>query len=268
MQANTRVLVVDDGVALLNLLSSLLRSEGFNVVGSLASGHGVLTQIAKSAPHIVCLDYHLPDTDGITLLKQIQQSHPTVAVVMITGSNDPNLQAQATEAGAAGFITKPFSQQQIVQELQHVAHAQRLMQGKLAPAPDTSPVLGKKVVIADDSQVMRNLLQHILTECGMRVVGAASNGQQAITLTEQHQPDLVCLDVEMPVKNGLDALFTIHQCWPGIPVMMITARTDKKSVQIAAGNGARGYILKPYQPDIVVKAMHQLFDKLRKASGK
>lgn len=259
----SRVLVVDDGAALRNLLCGLLKNEGFNVVGDLAQGGGLLNLIERTKPHIVCLDYNLPDIDGMTLLKQTHQAYPTVAVVMITGSNDPELENQATEAGAAGFLLKPFTQQQIVQELQQVAHAQRLMEGLPQSQTPDSPVFEKRVVIADDSDALRRLLSMILTESGMKVVGEASNGQQAVDLTLQHEPDLVCLDVEMPVMSGLDALAYIRAHFPKMPVMMITSRTDKQTVQIAAKNGARGYILKPYQPGKVTEALKRLFAALQ-----
>ena len=256
-----RVLVVDDASALRNLLCALLRSEGYNVVADLDRGESVLTTIEHLRPNIVCLDHNLPDTDGLTLLGEIHQAHPEVAVVMITGSNRTTLRADAASAGAAGFIHKPFSPGQILQELTHVLHAQRLLTGiSLSQALD-SPLLEKKALIADDSSVQRRLLRAIMEESGMKVLGEADNGQQAIDLCAQTHPDLLCLDVEMPVMNGMEALRQIHAASPGLPVLMITGNASRATVMEAAKLGARGYIVKPYQPENVVKALETLFSR-------
>jgi len=261
----SRVLVVDDGTAIRTLLCSLLRNAGFKVVGDTAQGKAALGMIGRAEPQIVCLDYNLPDIDGLTLLRQIHEAYPTVAVVMITGSDDPKLQGQATEAGAAGFLLKPFTQDQIIQELKHVAHAQRLMDGMLLTHAIDSPTVGKRIVIAEDSDTLRRLLSMILAESGMQVVGEARNGKEAIDMVLQHKPDLVCMDVEMPVMGGLEALSEITRVSPNTLVMMITGRSDKKTVNVAAQNGAKGYILKPYQPELVVAVLDKLFARLGQA---
>lgn len=264
--SGTRVLVVDDGAAIRALLCSLLHNSGFKVVGDLAQGGATLGLIGRTKAQIVCLDYNLPDIDGLSLLRQIHEAYPSVAVVMITGSDDPKLQGQATEAGAAGFLLKPFTQDQIVQELKHVAHAQRLMDGMLVTQASNSPAVGKRVVIAEDSDTLRRLLSMILTESGMQVVGEARNGAEAVAQVQQHKPDLVCLDVTMPVMGGLEALAEINRVRPGTPVMIITGRADKKTVNEAAQHGAKGYILKPYQPELVVDVMDKLFVRLQAAA--
>ena len=105
----TRVLIVDDSATIRGLLNRLLDAEGYRVVGQLVSGNGLLEAIDRTSPNVVCLDYNLPGTDGLELLRQIQGSHPATAVVMITGNTDIHLEDLAAEAGAAGFINKPFS---------------------------------------------------------------------------------------------------------------------------------------------------------------
>lgn len=256
-----RVLIVDDGTALRALLRTLLSNEGFKVVADLDRGHAVLATIEKTQPDLVCLDYNLPDTDGMTLLRQIHQAYPHIAVVMITGSSDLKLHAESAEAGAAGFLRKPFSQQRIVQELRHVLHARRLMEGFSTVQALDSPLVGKSVVIADDSAALRRLLGLILSSSGMEVLAEAENGQQAVDLTRRLRPDLLCLDIDMPVMNGLEALGQIHMMDPRLPVMMITAHADKDTVKRAGQLGARGYILKPYQPEKVVQALETLFSR-------
>jgi two-component system chemotaxis response regulator CheY len=115
-----------------------------------------------------------------------------------------------------------------------------------------------RAVIADDSLTLRRLLRVILEDCGVAVVAEARDGRQAIDMVREHKPDLLCLDVEMPVMDGIAALAHIRAIAPELPVMMITGRADRETVQGAAKMGARGYIVKPYHRDKVNAAVRHL----------
>jgi two-component system chemotaxis response regulator CheY len=262
MTANppVKLLIVDDAAAVRGMLRALLTEEGFRVVADLASGGGVAAAVERFEPDIVCLDYNLPDIDGIEVLKQVHAAHPTVAVVMITGSVDAELQSAAAEAGAAGFIHKPFSPDKIVKELLQVAHARHLLVEAQLPR---EAVVGAaapraKAIIADDSATMRQLLKAILERVGVAVVGEASDGKQAVELAMQYTPDIVCLDLDMPVMNGLEALQSIHAQLPSAKAMMITGNGNRDAIVQAGKAGARGYILKPFRPEKVAEAIGKL----------
>jgi len=265
MNTNTaavKVIIVDDAGAVRGMLRALLSAEGYNVVADLGSGAQLLAAVAKHEPAIVCLDYNLPDANGIDLLKAIHAAHPHVAVVMITGSSEPDLESAAATAGAAGFLRKPFSPDRILKELRQVAHTQQLLGATAAAAAKAPPPVvataRARAVIADDSASMRALLSGILERVAVEVVGAACDGKQAVELVAQHHPDIVCLDVDMPVMNGIEALQAIHAAHPAIKVLMITGSTSRDAIVQAGKLGARGYILKPFQPEKVVQAIDKL----------
>lgn len=113
-QNSLRVLIVDDSLCMRSLLRALLKTAEYDVVGELCSGSKLLSTVGKLTPHVICLDYNLPDADGLVLLKEIHETYPNVAVVMITADENPGLEQRAVEAGSAGFIRKPFSQEQII----------------------------------------------------------------------------------------------------------------------------------------------------------
>ncbi|MDK9724933.1 MAG: response regulator [Sterolibacteriaceae bacterium MAG5] len=254
-----KVLIVDDAAAVRGMLRALLVEEGYAVVGELATGARVLETVAGLAPEIVCLDRHLPDADGLELLRALHAAHPAVAVVMISGSEDADLETVAAEAGAAGFIRKPFSAERIVRELGQVAHAQALLQAARAPGGDFAVRRARaRALVADDSATMRLLLTAILARAGVEVVAEASDGKQAVELAARHRPDIVCLDLDMPVMTGLQALPAIRSGCPGARVLMITGSASREAIAEAARGGARGYILKPFHPDRVVEAVDKL----------
>lgn len=260
-----KVLIVDDAASMRQVLRTLLNHHGYHVVGELNDGTQVLHTVQTLRPDIVCLDLHMPGKDGLSVMKELHAIMPEQTVVMITGDENPETRHAASEAGTAGFLRKPFSQAQILDELQHVSMALKLLQarGGSVPKPDeTVPDYAPgrhTVVIADDSTTLRRLLRVILEDIGLEVVGEACDGEQAIALVKEKKPELLCLDVEMPVLDGLGALASIHQEFPAMPVMMITSRADRETVQKAAQGGATGYIIKPYKPEVVGKVIHRLF---------
>jgi len=254
-----KVIIVEDAAPQRVMLRLLLSKEGYQVVAELATGHALLDAVAQLQPNIICLDHNLPDANGIDLLRSVQASHPAVAVVMITGNTDPALESMAAEAGAAGFIRKPFSQDRIVKELAQVVYAQSLLaSAKNTKEPFEVVSARARAVIADDSATMRVLLRMILNKAKIDVVGEAADGKQAVELVVQHKPDFACLDVMMPEMTGLEALEAIRAIDPTARVLMVTAETGRDVVVQAAKAGAKGYIVKPFQPDRVIEAIDKL----------
>jgi two-component system chemotaxis response regulator CheB len=85
-----------------------------------------------------------------------------------------------------------------------------------------------RVLIVDDSAVIRKLLTQALTQDpGIEVAGTASNGAMALARIPQLHPDIVTLDVEMPVMNGLEALAEIRKQYPRLPVIMFSTLTER-----------------------------------------
>lgn len=260
-KVKAEIVIVDDSNTIRMLLRSILREDGHQVVGQEADGSQLISLLEKLTPNIVCLDYNLPGANGLDLLKEIHTTFPDIAVVMITADETEELRSEATKAGASGFITKPFSEAIILKEINQVALAQKLL---TAPRKESNEQPGNppkaRAVIADDSKTMRQLLASILEHENIEVVGQASDGAEAIDMTLVQQPDIVCLDIEMPNVDGLQALTQIKELGLETKILIISSSADKNNVVKAVQMGALGYILKPYQPDQVVAAIAKLFN--------
>jgi len=269
-----RVLIVDDNASMRDLLTALLSSQGYKVVGAVEDGNAVMDAVRKLTPDIVCLDYQLPGRNGLDILRDINASHPEIDVLFITASEDPAVETKAADAGAAGFLRKPFGQKQVIDELKQVCDTRNRASpdDKSEQAAKTTPAAsvvgqaksepGKRptVVVADDNSSIRLLLKGLLTELGMNVVGQAVNGEEAIRAAKTHQPTVLFLDVNMPILGGMEALPRILEASPRTSVVMVTGDTSRAIVQQAAGLGARGYVVKPVRPAYVENFLKQLFN--------
>lgn len=102
-----------------------------------------------------------------------------------------------------------------------------------------------RVLVVDDDNLMREVLKAILRDEGFSVVGEARDGQAALAQVGRLNPDVVCLDVNMPGMSGLDVLKAIINAAPDTKVVMITGDASMTTVRDAVGFGAAGYIIKP-----------------------
>jgi DNA-binding NtrC family response regulator len=106
----------------------------------------------------------------------------------------------------------------------------------------------KTVLVADDSSIMRTLIVHVLKRLGYQTL-TAENGEQCIQVIENNQVDVLLLDLNMPVKNGLEALSWIQENELAIPVIMITASEDINQAVQCIKLGAYEYLTKPVDND-------------------
>ncbi|MGW2564061.1 ANTAR domain-containing response regulator [Streptomyces sp. NPDC001514] len=116
------------------------------------------------------------------------------------------------------------------------------------------PPLTTRVVIAEDEALIRLDLKEMLEEEGYQVVGEAGDGQTAVELAREHRPDLVILDVKMPVLDGISAAEKIAE-ESIAPVLMLTAFSQRDLVERARDAGAMAYLVKPFSKSDVVPAI-------------
>jgi two-component system, response regulator PdtaR len=111
--------------------------------------------------------------------------------------------------------------------------------------PTSAGIGGLRIVVAEDEALIRLDLAEMLGELGYDVVGQASDGEQAVALVNQHKPDVVIMDVKMPVLDGISAAEQIGKERIA-PVIMLTAFSQKELVERARDAGVMAYIVKPF----------------------
>ena len=116
-----------------------------------------------------------------------------------------------------------------------------------------------KVMVADDHPIVRNGLKVALdAEEDFEVVGQASDGDGAVRMAEQVEPDVVVMDVMMPGKDGVDACREIMEMLPGTKVLMLTASSKEDAVVDAVAAGATGYLQKHSGPEELAVAIRDV----------
>ena len=106
--------------------------------------------------------------------------------------------------------------------------------------------MSKRLLIVDDAVIMRMRIREIAREAGWTVVGEAANGQEAIARFRELTPDLVTLDIVMPVKDGVTALREIRQEYPGARIIMVSAVDQRETLLECIRLGALDFVVKPF----------------------
>jgi len=120
------------------------------------------------------------------------------------------------------------------------------------PAPATTKE--RTVLVAEDEALIRLDIVEMLRENGFNVVAEAGNGEEAVQLAEQHRPDLVVMDIKMPVLDGISAAERIVGARIA-PVVLLTAFSQRELVERARDAGAMAYVVKPFTAADLVPAL-------------
>ena len=115
-----------------------------------------------------------------------------------------------------------------------------------------------RVLIADDHTMVREGLRWALEHAGLDVVGEAADGEEAVDMAEQHRPDVVLMDLSLPVLSGAAATKRIRTLVPGTSVLVLSMLSDDSAVSSALDAGAAGYLVKDCTTSEIVDAVKRV----------
>ncbi len=114
-------------------------------------------------------------------------------------------------------------------------------------ASSIDPAIAERsVIIADDDQIIRDLLRAMLREAGLQVLAESSTGDRAITAYNKYRPQIVCLDINMPGMSGLEVLREIRAMSTEVVIILISGETTQDHLRQAIEAKADGVIVKPF----------------------
>jgi two-component system chemotaxis response regulator CheY len=119
----------------------------------------------------------------------------------------------------------------------------------------------KKLLIVDDSLVVRKAISKFLENYNVKIIGTATDGNSALVMFKKYSPEIVTLDITMPGLDGFDVLDEMIRLDKNVQVVVITALSDKATGLKALRLGAKSYITKPFGPQKLKDAFERLIDK-------
>lgn len=120
--------------------------------------------------------------------------------------------------------------------------------------------MGKKVLIVDDSKVMRMVIKKGLTQAGFEFQATeATNGKEGLDAFNANVPELILSDWQMPEMNGLEFVKEVRKENATIPIFMVTTEAAEEKIKEAMSAGVNGYICKPFTPEILKEKLNAVF---------
>jgi two-component system chemotaxis response regulator CheY len=116
----------------------------------------------------------------------------------------------------------------------------------------------KRLLVVDDALFMRKMIRGVAAEAGWEVAGEAANGEEAIALYERLKPDLVTMDLVMPLMGGLEALRRIRESDPEAQIIVVTALDQKQALMDSIRDGALDFIVKPFERERLLNLLRKL----------
>ncbi len=118
--------------------------------------------------------------------------------------------------------------------------------------------MGKKIMLVDDAAFMRMMIKDTLQKNGYTEIVEAGNGEQAVNNYVTEKPDLILMDITMPVMDGLEALRRLKEMDGSVKVVMCSAMGQETMVVDALKLGAKDFIVKPFKPDRIMKTVNSI----------
>ncbi len=123
-----------------------------------------------------------------------------------------------------------------------------------------------KLMIVDDSTVIRKRIEKGFQSTAIKIVASASDGVQAIELFKQHRPDIITMDITMPNMDGLECIQTIMKMEMDVSILVVSALSDKATGLQALRYGAKGFICKPFSEEQLVTALKKIIQTKKQHS--
>jgi DNA-binding NarL/FixJ family response regulator len=236
MEKKTRILIVDDELDFADALKEVLEKEAYSVFT--ASDRVQAEKMVRSQePDMVVLGTIMPRGDAFLFHKWMKQTlgFSNLPTMVINASPEKQLvkgwrMDEGMQCDAEDFLAKPVEPAALMPRIKKLLDRA------------TKKI---RVLIVDDHAVVRDGIRSVLTlQRDMQVVGEAVNGEEALDRTRELMPDVVVMDIVMPVMSGLDAAKEICKKYKSAKVLMLTQYDDEENVLASRHAGAMGFIPK------------------------
>ena len=262
-----RVLIIDDNAQAREIESSMLTSMTFKVHEAPSGKEGIemVQQAAqRNEPYdIVFVDWQMPGLDGIETGKRIRALKGTPPhLVMVTAYGREEVLKQAEEASFDNILIKPVTPSMFFDSaVQALSRDQsrdqsKTVEAETGPAASLDAFRGARVLLVEDNELNQEVAMGLLESTHM-TIDVAHDGQMAVRMVGEHDYDLVLMDMQMPVMDGIAATQAIRSNprFHSLPIVAMTANAMEGDREKCLQAGMNDHVSKPIDPDVLYAAV-------------
>ena len=260
------VLIVDDDEIMLQTAVDSLTSlgataeqarSGLEALGMIRHRH-----LSGRDYGVVIIDWKMPDLNGIETISRIRSEiAANIPILLISAYDWSDIEDQAKEAGANGFVSKPLFRSTLYDKINDLIGKESRSQ---EPEEDYSDLQGMHILVAEDNDINWEIISAMLAMFGI-TADRAENGRVCVDIMRsaaEGSYQLIFMDVQMPEMNGLDATKAIRRIenpWASsIPIVAMTADAFAENVMECLNSGMDGHIVKPVDIKLVIKEIRRI----------
>ena len=243
------ILVVEDDHLNMKLMRSILALGHYQILEAGEAETG-LELAARHHPDLILMDIQLPGLDGLSATRRLKQT-PALAnipVIALTGLAMDGDRENALAAGCDDYISKPINTRTFLASIrERMAPVEEAPAPSVTEPPATATGPGQsKILVVDDDPMNVKLISAILSKDDYAIV-TAYGGEEALRITRAENPDLILLDVMMPVMDGYQVTREVKgdPATAGIPIIMVTALNGTEDKVRGLESGADEFLTKP-----------------------
>ncbi len=270
-------LAVDDNELALTILRDYLKTIGFDVKTAQSGPEAlkIITELNENDQHLdlILIDWRMPGMDGIETTRRINQiTNPEriPAVIMATAYSCSEVIVQAKEVGIKTVLPKPLSPSSLYNTLATVFYPGSKEQKSPTkhsskthdPVEFVKGLTDAKILLVEDNEVNQLVARKILTKAGFKVT-LANNGQEALDLYQAEKFDIILMDIQMPIMDGLTAARQIRALPGGevIPIVAMTAHALPQDKEKSLEAGMNDHICKPLDLEELFQCLARWLEK-------
>ena len=257
---NCRVLVMDDNELSRGVLHEMLSNMHFDV-SEAATGKQALQLAADKPFEVVFLDWRMPDMDGFEVARRFQAMEPRPKLVMVTAYGREEVLREAEGAGLDGVLIKPVNASVLfdtaVRVLGGAAGEERTCaRDNTDLSEELATIKGARILLVEDNELNQEVAVGLLAEAGLEVE-LADNGQIALDKMYTGRYDLVLMDMQMPVMDGITATEKLRaqERFDKLPIVAMTANAMPQDRERCTQAGMNDHVAKPIEPSELFRAL-------------
>ena len=256
-----KVLLADDDPVTLETAGDTLRSLGAEVDTATSGAEAVGKVTAEHDYRVVILDWKMPDMDGLEVARRIRaEVGDDVPILLISAYDWSDMEEITEKAGVNGFISKPLFRSTLFAKLNEILGNESTRSDQ----EDDADIAGARILVEEDNDINWEIISMLLQMHGVETE-RAENGKLAVERIERSEEgefNLVFMDIQMPVMNGIEAtkrIRSLDKPWQSrIPIIAMTADAFSENIAECMAAGMNGHIAKPVDMKLVIKEIKRI----------
>ncbi len=259
------VLIIDDNPASLMIIKGYIESFGYQADIDISPTHALDELLAyRDIPYdLIIVDWKMPELDGIQLTKRLQahKGDSTPAIIMVSAFEREKLTKAAEDVDISAILTKPLTPSTLLDSIGNAFGFRSLVKPSNIDTSEIPDLKGKSILLVEDNETNQELACALLNRVKANI-SIAENGQVAITKLQNGDYDLVLMDIQMPVKDGITATKELRQMpqFKQLPIIAMTANAMVGDREHSLAAGMNDHINKPIDVKELYRVLRQYID--------